>query len=294
MSSSGTWNAAARKASAAIAFAFLSASAAGCHSKPAADTLEAGSSAASSSSPLSQSMPLQAEAADAAVTGFQGTMRVMILRDIDSHGRNVDPDEHTKSLMFTVRGNEYRWNLSKDALPRGDFRIYDYGSHRFFTVLGSEAILLYTPDNPVLPDAGDGPVYELKDLQKKAAFGGRSCERYEVRNPPYRYDLCLTTEFPPFPFQMLQGGLDDILPFGDQLVRKGLFPLEATKFEMVNMDGGVSTKAKKGSARSMDRPLASLHVMETAPGPVDPALFKLPGFPVRFSPMLQRTAALKR
>ena len=233
---------------------------------------------------LSVGSPLPLDAGDG---HFQGQL-LMMLEESDQLETHA-PDElpPMERFTFSARGDAYRWDIFDRSQPRGDFRVYDRSAHRFYTVLQSQSVIFSTPESSHLvhdPNAS----FVLEDLQKKGRVANEVCELYRTSNGPLRYDICATDRFTTFPFHMMPGLLGQTIPFGAELVTRGLFPLLVRVYD-TSIDSGAPLQApgKNFKLRPIEHALRKFEVVLVDPKVIDPTVFELPKYTVQRTDFLQ-------
>ena len=226
---------------------------------------------------------------DAGEGHFQGEIVMTVEEGIDKDTSAPDELPAADRYTFTAMGDAYRWDLFERSQARGDFRLYDRSAHRFYTVMQSQAVIFSTPESSHLI-ADPNASFILEDRHKQGTVAGQSCELYRTEKPPYRYDICATDKFTPFPFHMMPGHLGTVLPFGAELITRGLFPMVVRVYD-TSIDAGAP---EKGKIRPFPHPVWTFQVVLVDPKVVDPVVFELPKFTIQRVDFLQAAPKKKR
>jgi hypothetical protein len=221
---------------------------------------------------------------DAGNGHFEGQILMMIEEGADQPTSRPDELPPSERFTFTAMGDAYRWDIFDRSQPRGDFRVYDRSAHRFYTVMQSQSIIFSTPESSHLvqdPTAS----FILEDLHKEGRIANQVCELYRTERPPLRYDICATDKFTTFPFHMMPGLMGQTIPFGGELITRGLFPLLVSVYD-TTVDAG-APRPGKPTVRTLLHPLRKFEVVLIDPKVVDPVVFELPKYTIQRTDYLQ-------
>ena len=174
-----------------------------------ASSLDASSSDASRADDLPDDAP------------FEGTLTLSAgVLDEDAPHENRSP-----SITLTTKGNDAWWPIDNTG---GGVRLYKGDQHTIFTIPTGD-LAMYAADVTKITRSANPRTWKLALVSKAGAILKYPCERWRTNDDNYRYEACVAKGLTPFPFHVIGPPWSDVLPYGGELMKQGLFPLSAMR-----------------------------------------------------------------